>query len=365
MKIIHTADIGLGAKFNGYGLAGDKLRAGLKMVFSKIIDYTINEKADLLIIAGNLFDNLEISRNLQDHIAAELGRLGQIPAVIIPGTNDKYTDGSFWNAWQSLHEQGNIHTLTNPYKSHVIIENLDLAVYGIFPSAAPAKPSEKAHNPVRQQTTYHIGVMCSSIDMAKPALDKAGLKFDYIALGGEKSFADLSPSGLPAAFPGSPEKLGFDHTGGGIVKVEIDSQKKVTIEQVRLGNFVWKTEEIQAKEIINNDDLINRIMSIAGSESANTVMQIKLTGLALFEADLSPEYVSEQLKTEFLYLDIIDNMKVLPENVSEVKVSEKTLLGQYLKVMANELSAADETAKPRLEKSVKVGLALLQGREIW
>jgi hypothetical protein len=187
-----------------------------------------------------------------------------------------------------------------------------------------------------------------------------------VALGGQESFADLSPAGIPAAFPGSPEVIGFDRTGGGnIVKVELDSAKKATIESVPMGNFVWKAEEIQAKEIINNDDLGNLIKSLAGQSPADTALQIKLTGLALFEADLSPELVLDQLKNEFLYLDIIDRMKVLPENVSEVKVSEKTLLGQYLKVMAGELSAADETAKQRLEKSVKVGLALLQGREIW
>ena len=54
-----------------------------------------------------------------------------------------------------------------------------------------------------------------------------------------------------------------------------------------------------------------------------------------------------------------------PENVFEVKVSEKTLLGQYIKVMADEISAADDNIKPRLEKSLKNGYALLQGREIW
>jgi exonuclease SbcD len=359
MKIIHTSDIRLGRKFSGYDLAGDKLRAGLKAVFSNIIDYTINEKADLLIIAGNLFDNLEISRNLQDYVAAELGRLDSIPAVIIPGDRDKFTDGSFWNAWQSLHDLKNIHTLTNSHKSYCKIDSLNLAVYGIF-------PAEKTQALKRQEAQYHIGVMCSSIDHAKSALDKAGIKFDYVALGGQESFSDLSPAGIPAAFSGAPEIIGFDRTGSGnIVRAELDSAGKATIESVQVGNFVWKAEEIQAREIINNDDLGNLIRSLAGQSSADTALQIKLTGLALFEADLSPELVREQLKNEFLYLDIIDRMKVLPENVSEVKVSEKTLLGQYLKVMAGELSAADESAKQRLEKSVKVGMALLQGREIW
>jgi len=71
------------------------------------------------------------------------------------------------------------------------------------------------------------------------------------------------------------------------------------------------------------------------------------------------------MEDHFLFLEIIDEMKVLPENVSEVKVSEKTLLGQYIKVMADQIGAASANMKPRLEKSLKIGYALLQGREIW
>ena len=71
------------------------------------------------------------------------------------------------------------------------------------------------------------------------------------------------------------------------------------------------------------------------------------------------------MEKEFLYLDIIDEMKVLPENVSEVKVSQKTMLGQYIKLMALELSQADEKRKQQLEKSLKVGYSLLQGQQPW
>jgi len=58
-------------------------------------------------------------------------------------------------------------------------------------------------------------------------------------------------------------------------------------------------------------------------------------------------------------------MKVLPENISEVKVSEKTILGQYIKLMAQELNNSEKSSKPRLEKSLKIGYALLQGQELY
>jgi DNA repair exonuclease SbcCD nuclease subunit len=366
MKIIHTSDIGLGKKFTGFNLAGDKLRAGLKAVFSKIIDYTIKEKADLFIVAGNLFSNLEISRNLQDFVSSELSRLETIPAIIIPGIRDKYSDGSFWKTWQTLKECKNVRAISSQRKPYVIMEKLNLAVYGLFNDDTPGETAEGKIKLTQQNARYHIGVTCTSMDSARMEIERTGLKYDYIVLGGERAFRDLTTTGLKAVFSGAPERLSFsDDESGNIAVVEIDEQKKVEITKVPVGSYAWRTEEIKAREILSNDDLIEKIKELAGNDTLNTAMRVNLTGLTLFEADLSPELVMQHLDDEFLYLEIADNMKVLPENVSEVKVSEKTVLGQYIKVLANELTTADDVLKKRLEKSAKVGLALLQGREIW
>ncbi len=363
MKIVHTSDIYLGKQFSEYNLAGDKIRAGLKTTFSKIIDYTINQKADLLIISGNLFNDLNISRNLQDYIASELGRLDQIQVVVMPGISDPYVDGSFWKVWQQTNQYENIKAIADPGKPYVQLSNLDCAIYGIFDSTGNADSEEKLK---LQNATYHIGVACMNMDSARDKIENAGLDFNYIALGGEPNFMDLSASGMKAAYCGSPENIDFEQNGGGkIAVVEIDEQRNITVTPETVGSFNWKIEKIEAKEILTNDDLAARLLSLAGTDPINTALRVTLSGLTLFEADLAPELVEEQMRSNFLCLDIIDETKVLPDNVSEVKVSEKTLLGQYIKVIAQELSSADEEKTRRLEKSAKAGLALLQGREIW
>ena len=129
MKIIHTSDIYLGKKFTGFKLAGDKLRAGLKNTFSKIIDLANTEKPDLLIIAGNLFHSLDISNSLQNFVASELARLESTQAVIMPGINDKLTDGSFWKTWQSIRENKNTHLLIDPQKPFIVLEDLSCAIF--------------------------------------------------------------------------------------------------------------------------------------------------------------------------------------------------------------------------------------------
>lgn len=363
MKIIHTSDIQLGTHFVGLKLAGDKLRAGIKSIFSKIVDYTVNEKADLLIIAGNLFDSYDVSRNLQDYVAGELSRLNDIPVVILPGSKSNNIDDSFWKSWNSLNSLKNAFVITDLKKPYFSIRNLDCTVYGF-----PKNPSKDVENvlgrPVaKQNTKYHIGVACYPPDEAKSEIGRIGMEFDYIALGNNHFFQNLTEFGINAAYSGSPEKLDFNQEGAGnIACVEIDSNNKPVVKKISIGSFNWQSMEISAKEISSNDDLTNRLKPLAKTD---TLLKVRLSGLALFESSLVPIYVQQLLENEFLYLDIIDDMKVLPENISEVKVSEKTILGQYIKYMAQEINEGDANRKSQLEKSLKVGYALLQGREPW
>jgi len=357
MKIVHASDINLGKKFSGLKLAGDRIRAGLKSSFSNIIDHTINVKADMLIIAGNLFDNLDISVNLQQYILGELDRLEIIPAIIMPGSNETSTDGVFWRNWENNEKYKNVYIYKNSKNPYLKLEKLDCTVYGLFTDDDKDVKLEK------QDTEYHIAVLNCSSDLAKNIISQTGLNFDYIALGGRPDFKDLSDSDIKAAYSGYPEKLGFEQSeAGNIVTVDIDSPGNTNITKTEIGKMIWRNEEIKAEEILNNDDLIKRLDDMAGQETA---LRLKLSGLALFETDLAPARIEEQMEDHFLFLEIIDEMKVLPENVSEVRVSEKTLLGQYIKVMADEIGSAGESIKPRLEKSLKIGYALLQGREIW
>ncbi|MCP4581317.1 MAG: hypothetical protein GY839_06840 [candidate division Zixibacteria bacterium] len=362
MKIVHTSDINSGKKCTGLKLAGDKLRAGLKTVLSRIVDYTINEKADMLVIAGNLFDNLEISNNLQNYIIGEFGRLESIPVVIVPGDNDKCADSLFWNGWENHNRHKNIFVIENPKNPYRTFEELNCTVYGMFPGFMDSQDGESLKM-TRQDSEYHIAIAPLQFDAVKSLIENSGQEFDYIALGGKVGFEDISETGRSLAYSGSPEQTDFDQDEAGyLTTIEIDSQKNVSISKSQIGQYKWQTEEIKANEILSNDDLVERIERIADE---NTALRLKLSGLALFETDLAPARIEEKMQDDFLWFEIIDDMKVLPENVSEVKVSEKTLLGQYIKVMAGDLGEAEAELKPRLEKSLKIGYALLQGREIW
>jgi DNA repair protein SbcD/Mre11 len=365
MKIVHTSDIRLGASFVGLKLAGDKLRAGLKASLSRIVDYTLSEKADMLLIAGNLFDSHEVSKNLQDYAATQLRRLGSIPVVILPGQKDTPTDIAFWRTWEGMRPPTNVYVILDKKKAYLKFKDLNCSIFGLFSSNDGDLNLPAGFTNLLQESKYNIAVASGSLAGMSSANRSGNLlsNFDYIALGGQPSFMDLSCPGFRAAFSGGPEQRDYnENQAGNLVEVEITDAKNLKVEKVPFGRFVWKELELQAKEIANNDDLVRKINEHAGE---NVILRVKLSGLALFEAGLGPEFVHKQISGGFLYLDIIDEMIVFPENVSEVKVSEKTILGQYLRLMAQKLNSADEGQKRHLEKSIKIGYSLLAGRELW
>jgi exonuclease SbcD len=56
VKILHTADIHLGAKFSGLGNKATSQREQLRTTFKNVIATAVNERVNIVLIAGDLFD---------------------------------------------------------------------------------------------------------------------------------------------------------------------------------------------------------------------------------------------------------------------------------------------------------------------
>lgn len=86
MRILHSADLHLGRQFNGISLEEDH-----EAVFAQIIDALRATKADLLILAGDIFDRAAPPASAVRHLNAFLARVkAETPAAIalIAGNHD-------------------------------------------------------------------------------------------------------------------------------------------------------------------------------------------------------------------------------------------------------------------------------------
>ena len=101
LRIIHTADVHLGARHDDLGEQAAAQRERQFAAFKATIDLALTEKVDLFLIAGDLFDSNVQPRRSVERVAAELKRLAEarIRTVIIPGTHDCYDRASIYRAY--------------------------------------------------------------------------------------------------------------------------------------------------------------------------------------------------------------------------------------------------------------------------
>jgi DNA repair protein SbcD/Mre11 len=371
MKIIHSSNIHLGKSFAGQSSAGDRLRAAIKTAFSRLIDLALAEKADLVILAGDTFDSIDVSQNLLNFFLSEIKRLEKIPIVVLPGARDFYQKGSFWEEWEIIPPADNLYLITKTEKPYIEMPDISATIYG-YPIIAELS----SENPVKKliksgKLRHHIAVIYGSLTNDSDGIrqnypfhtnDILSGGFDYAALGGQKTFLDFSYIGLKAAYPGSPEILNWGQDNAGQVIVATLEEETLAIEPRKIGQLEWKETTVSMETVTNPDDLKLKIKELAEPE---TTLKVNLEGLALFDAGLNLEELQRELEKNFLSLEFKDLSRVIPDNISEVKVREKTILGQYLKVMVDKLNLAEESTRDNLDESLKVGYTLLTGKEIW
>jgi predicted MPP superfamily phosphohydrolase len=92
LRLLHTADVHLGARHTDLGEQAAAQRERQFAAFKATIDLALAEKVDIVLIAGDLFDSNSQPKRSVDRVVAELKRLAEskIRTVIIPGTHDVY-----------------------------------------------------------------------------------------------------------------------------------------------------------------------------------------------------------------------------------------------------------------------------------
>src|SRR3989338_6758219 len=85
-KLIHAADVHLGAKFLSFGEKANQQREQLKKTFENIINKAVEEKADFLLIAGALFDANRVHQSLVAFVKTQFKKLKKYNILMAHGS---------------------------------------------------------------------------------------------------------------------------------------------------------------------------------------------------------------------------------------------------------------------------------------
>lgn len=130
LKIFHTADVHLGLKFGSYPEAVARTLSEARFeTLERMVRTANEERCDLFVVGGDLFDHLRVGRRDILRTAAILGQFDRVVAVL-PGNHDYLTgqEDDVWKIFESA-GQDRVRLLTEQRPYSLKAFDLDACLY--------------------------------------------------------------------------------------------------------------------------------------------------------------------------------------------------------------------------------------------
>ena len=315
MKLLHTADWQIGMKAESVGEAGKRVRDERLQAGRRVIEAAKKNSVDLILVAGDLFEDNAVDRSLVQKVADILSAF-EGPVYIIPGNHDPLVPGSVWDhpAWESS-------------ENLVLLKDekpLELEICTLFPCPLHEKHSGK--NPTawikgEVGKSINIGLAHGTVEgiqqdeldypIPRDAAERAGL--DYLALGHWHSTATYptTDAATRMAYSGTHETSKFgERDSGNVLIVEVEAPgAKPKMTAVRTGELSWHSLSTEVREVGDLARLRQQIEKMDSPE--NTLIDLTLTGLLHAEEQNELSHIQEILGSRFLH-GHMDASKLLP-----------------------------------------------------
>ncbi len=227
MKFIHCADFHLGTSFSASSLPAEVVAAHRRSMFDsfmKVIETAGEQKTDVLLIAGDLFDARYARATDMRRIADAFARIPDTKVFISCGNHDPLTDDSYY----ATYDFGpNVSVFPNELTS-VELPEINTVIYGYSwrRNRYDMLPFE-----LKKTDKDKINILCLHCDCTTRSsympvdaarFEEAG--FDYTALGHIHKPLRIKER---VYYSGSCEPLDFTETGKhGFISGEIDGETK-------------------------------------------------------------------------------------------------------------------------------------------
>ena len=322
LKIVHCADIHAGRPASRMF---DKERASLRhreieTSLSRIVELTRKEKADLLLISGDLFEHLYARPSWAREASALLGSIPDTRVFIAPGNHDPVVKGSLYRgiAWP-----GNVTIFDSSEVREVVVDGIPVAVHGFGWTSYLDRQQVLKGYAARRRDLINILVIHGDVSRKDAAptsqylpilqadLENSGM--DYVALGHIHAPGEFKAGKTTAVYAGCPEPLDFGDEGergvflvsiaeatGGSVRPEVNTQF------VPLATRQMRSAEVDVSGLDNPERVRNAVLSCGDEGTRGRDMwAVTLTGMADPELALDVPVLEREAGQGFFFLRLI------------------------------------------------------------
>ncbi len=385
LRLLHTADVHLGARYADLGDRAATQRERQFAAFRASVDLALEERVDLFLVVGDLFDSNTQPRRSVERAAAELRRLADaaVRTVIIPGTHDVYDRASVYRAYDlatlaGLPADSDRLAVLTPERPDVVYGMLDLAIHGfVFPTKrAPRSPLSGFDAATDQRAHWHVGMIHGSLaipgrtdgdEVVFSAAEVAASHLDYLALGHWHSTQRGQAGATTWAYAGAPEPVALDQDRAGKVLLvsfdEHEGARRVGVEERQVGRTRFEALEIDAATVESQPALAERLATKADPD---LVLDASLIGVRPDLLDVSTDEVVRELADRFFRIRLRDRaVAALPTGPLPPPDTIAGSLVRDMEAAIAEAEAADQ-GPDALERREALRLArlLLDGHEV-
>lgn len=365
VKILHCADIHIGAEESFLGIKAESRRRETLLTFEKIVDLCQENEVQVLLIAGDLFDSNNVPSSFCESVISKIKSYPNLKVVYVAGNHD------FLSSRSPFLKTGlpqNLYVL-GTQESSVSFPELNLNVYGrSFESAflkGKSVPDLVATDDSMINISLLHGELTSDLSSNYNAITREYIetsKMDYIALGHIHKRSDIGKIGDTFfAYPGCPEGQGFDELGlKGVLMGEI-GKGICDLQFIPTSRRQHILEKIDLTDIplISADYILGYLEQKYGDTYAENLYKIELSGSVSPDTEIDLEGITARLN-EKLYFAKIKNSSTLKLDLETI-AKEQSLKGIFVKKMLEKIASADENDKQKYKYALNLGLKAFSG----
>ncbi len=352
MKIVHAADLHIDSPLRGLaryqGAPVDRLRNATREAMQRLVELCCRERAELLLLAGDLFDG-----HWRDYATGlfwveQLTRLrdGGVQVVSVRGNHDF----EFMRALgRALPLPDNVRELSARKPETIVFERLGVAVHGQSFGAREVKDDLASRYPAPVPGSFNVGLLHTSLDGREghdeyapttlAALQARG--YDYWALGHVHAHEVVATDPY-VVYPGNLQGRHVRETGPkGAVVLTVEGGRVLELVHEPLDVVRWAVCRVDAESAGDVPEVLDRVRdalraAIQAAEGRLLAVRVVLEGATPAHASLvrEGEALTEQLR--------VCALDVAPEAVWLEKVVLRTRVQAEVARLAERKDALGE-----------------------
>lgn len=304
MLVVHAADIHLDSPLRGLGRIGDdyarELRRSTRHALQNLVSLTIDRQADLLVIAGDLYDGSWHDFGTGQFFIEQMVMLKEagIPVVIASGNHDAASQIT-----RALTLPPGVRLLATDRPESIAFDDLGAVVHGQGYAIRDVQENLAAAYPHRIPDLVNIGVLHTAAtgspehDTYAPCsvADLEALRYDYLALGHIHQRGPVAVGEFPAYFSGNLQGRNPRETGAkGALLVELEAGEPAQVTFEALDVARWDKIVIDADGLTNHDELAtvtrDRMRGAVRDAGGRTVIvRVEITGTTKLASRLADD----------------------------------------------------------------------------